>query len=256
MDALRTCLRTIGALCRREMLTRFGKYRFGYIWAFIEPALYIALFAAVRTFLGRASPFGESAILFFLIALITFRSSMSIMRRTGGAIDSNMSLLALPPVKTFDVVLARIVVEAVTWSVISAAFIVGLWAASGLWSIARLEIFLPGYLAALYLGASLGFLVAMLTKLVPFFDRFMALISLPLFVMSGIFFLPITMPPQVLTVLWYNPFLHAVEWVRSGVFYTYEPVLSEAYLLWFATCSLFLGLALNKFYQRRLYSAS
>jgi capsular polysaccharide transport system permease protein len=238
------------------MLTRFGKYRFGYIWAFIEPVLYIVAFAGVRSFVGSSSPFGENALLFFLIALLTFRTSMSIVRRTGGAIDANMPLLALPPVKTFDVVLARIVVEAVTWSVVSVAFVLGLWTVSGLWAIARPDVLLPGYLAALYLGASLGFLVAMLTKLVPFFDRFMALISLPLMVMSGIFYLPIAMPPQFLAVIWFNPFLHAVEWVRSGVFYTYEPVLSRGYLLWFATCCLFLGLLLNKLYQRRLYSTA
>jgi capsular polysaccharide transport system permease protein len=206
--------------------------------------------------MSHSVPFGESALLFGITALITFRSAMAIVRRTGGAIDSNMPLLALPPVKTFDVVMARILVEAITWSVIAVTFVLGLWAFGGMWALARIEIAIPGYLAALYLGGSVGFLVAMLTKLVPFFDRLMALITLPLLFMSGVFYLPISMPPQVLAVIWFNPFLHAVEWVRSGVFYTYEPVLNEAYLLSFATCSLFAGLALNALYRRRLYTSA
>ena len=48
IDCGRQQLRVIGALIIREMHTRFGRRRFGYLWLFFEPLLLGAMVAVIH----------------------------------------------------------------------------------------------------------------------------------------------------------------------------------------------------------------
>jgi capsular polysaccharide transport system permease protein len=197
-------------------------------------------------------PFGENAVVYLITALLTFRTAMSLSRRTTGAIQANIALLTFPQVKTFDVIVARNLLEAGTWMVTTSIFIVGLYFFAGVWSVQIPENFLAGFGATLFFGASFGFFNATFVRIFPFWERILGLISLPLFLVSGIFFLPASLPPEILNWLWWNPFLHLVEWVRSGVYLDYAPYVTHGYVLSLGAGLLFVGLFLNRFYQNRL----
>lgn len=252
MNALSVFVRVIFALIKREARTRNGKMRFGYVWAFLEPALYLGGFVAFRSFLRSSVPFGENTIVYMLTAILTFRIAMALSRRTLGAIHSNMALLTYPQVKTFDVIFSRILLETATWLIITCVFVSGLFFVTDIWPMQRPEEFLSGLGATFFFGASFGFFNATFVRLFPFWEKIMAMLSLPLFFISGLFFLPSTFPPDIQGWLWWNPYLHAVEWVRSGVYLDYAPFLSKSYLLTLSLIFLFLGLFINRFFQRKM----
>ena len=101
-------------------------------------------------------------------------------------------------------------------------------------------------------GASFGLFNATFVRIFPFWDKVLSLISFPLFILSGIFFLPSSLPPEALNWLWWNPYLHLVEWVRAGVYLDYTLFLSPLYVLALSSIPLVTGLFINKFYQNKI----
>ena len=52
----------------------------------------------------------------------------------------------------------------------------------------------------------------------------------------------------------WNPLLHAVEWIRTAIYMTYEPLLSVPYLLWFSTITFCVALVLERAYRYKIYT--
>jgi capsular polysaccharide transport system permease protein len=252
MRSLNTTFRVILALVQRETLTRFGRDRLGYIWALLEPMAYIGMFLAVRGFLASNIPFGDNMALFLLTGLVAFRLSMNIAKRATGAIHSNIALLTYPMVKTFDVIVARMVLEAIIMLTVALVFFLGLNFFAGIDVFRKLEEIIPAFGAIIYLGFGMGFFNATVSRVLPLWEKVWGLLSLPLFISSGIFFLPQSLPPEFLAIVYWNPFLHAVEWLRSAAYLDYAAVTDHEYLLVFATLTLCTGLLINRFYQATL----
>lgn len=252
MNALRVFLRVIGALVRREALTRFGKFRFGYVWAFVEPGIYIIGFGLARSLVRDNPLFGDNAILFLITALLTVRTVIIIAGRVMGSITANMALLTFPLVKPFDVIVGRAALEVLTLTAVAVAFVIGLYAATGVWAPADLQTTMAGYGAAILLGVSIGTFNAVISRILPFWERLWSLLSLTLLFTSAVFYLPSSLPTNLLQVLWYNPVVHVVEWVRSGVYISYDPFLSVPYVMWFSAVLIFVSLFSLHFFSRHL----
>ena len=253
---LRVMGRVIVALMLREMKTRFGRSRFGYLWAILEPMVYVGFFLSIRAFLGEgAGAFGDSLILFLLTGLIVVRVFLAVSSFMTAAILSNRALLAYPPVKPIDVILARFLLESLTMLFVVLLFFVSLSIAIERNVIPNHVDFAAALAATLLLAASVGLFNAILTVLVPTWQQFWSLIRLPLFILSGIFYLPRELPPAYQDVLWWNPVLHCVEWLRTGAYVTYNPLLDRGYVLVFSLIFLTAGLALERIYRFRLLSA-
>ena len=114
--ALKTQARVIHALIIRETRTRFGDSRLGYGWALIEPILHIT--AAVAVFFALLMH-GQAADRHPVLRFLLYRSDALPRLRPhqqqyDHGVTSNGSLLQLPLVSTFDVILARGLLEFVT----------------------------------------------------------------------------------------------------------------------------------------------
>ena len=110
--------RVITAIVLRETKTKFGRYKFGYAWAFVEPIVYVSLFVLVRQFVSANSAVGAQMVIYIVTALLAFRMFMAIGNSAMKAIASNRALLAFPPVKPVDCIIARVILEALTMAVI------------------------------------------------------------------------------------------------------------------------------------------
>ena len=77
---------------------------------------------------------------------------------------------------------------------------------------------IAGILLAWMLGASFGRLAAILADISDSAQRIVPIILRPLFWVSGIFFIASELPDAALSVLWFNPLLHIVEYIRTGMF--------------------------------------
>ena len=253
--ALRENARVISALVVRSAVTRFGESRLGFVWILIEPAAYIGIFLLIHAGMKAQIPFGDNALLFILAGVFGFRMTRGISRKTERAISNNQPMLTYPLVRPLDTIIATFLLESTIWLIICALFMWGLAI-----SLDRDVIVYPGefaecMFAILYFAFSYAAFNAMAGALIPRWDTFMSMVSMPLMLLSGVFFMPAEMPPSFQAILWWNPFLHCVEWFRTSTYLDYNALLSKSYLLGLATALLTSALILERVFRSRIISA-
>lgn len=244
-----TAWRVTVAIILRETKTRFGKNKLGYLWAVIEPVAYVAILLLVRSRLHASIPFGENLFVFFITGILVYRTFIAIAGRTMKAITANSALLTYPLVKPMDTVLARIILEALTMLVVFGIFFAFLALVSEQEVIHYPSRFAAAVTATILLGAGIGTFNAVVSVLFPAWERLWSILGFPLFILSGVFYLPQALPPALQKILYFNPILHCVEWLRHATYLDYTPLLDRAYILVFAIVSLTLGMFLERIYR-------
>ena len=106
---------TINALFFREIRTRFGKFRLGYLWAILEPSAHLLILMAIFGFIMHRTMPDISFPVFLLNGIIPFFIFSNISTRSLGAIDANQGLFNYRPVKPIDTVLARAMLETIIY---------------------------------------------------------------------------------------------------------------------------------------------
>ncbi|HML09436.1 MAG TPA: ABC transporter permease [Stellaceae bacterium] len=170
-------------------------------------------------------------------------------------VTSNGALLQLPPVKPFDAILARGLLEFAT-DIIVAVMILAGFEAMG---ISAMPDNLGGAATALIvtavLGCGAGFVNAVLQTTLRSWDRVWNNVTRLLYFFSGIFYVPGMMPDWARDILAWNPLLHAIDWFRTGFFASYEPHwLDRRYLVVSAVLAVLAGLLLERGLRRHLLS--
>jgi ABC-type polysaccharide/polyol phosphate export permease len=253
--ALATQLRVLHALLIRETRTRFSEARIGYGWALLEPVLHILMLSLVFAVMmhGRP-PIGRHFFIFYYTGIIPYHLFVHTSSSMSHAIASNGPLLQVPPVSTFDVVLARGLLELATDLVVAVILLAG-FTAVGLHAIPRdLGGVAAALLSAWLIGCGFGFLNAVAAAFWKGWDKIWAQITRVLYFCSGIFYVPATMPDRVRHLLAWNPVLQAVDWFRASFFQGYDPYwLDRSYLVIAGLWVLLIGLALERRLRRRLY---
>jgi ABC-type polysaccharide/polyol phosphate export permease/Flp pilus assembly protein TadD len=256
VQRLRIQARVIQALIIRETRTRFGDSRLGYGWALIEPILHIVLLAAMFSLLMRGRPpIGTQFFLFYFTGLVPYlvfvHASTSMMH----AVTSNGALLQLPPVKPFDAILARGLLEFATDIIVAVLILTG-FAVIGIPALPdNFGAVATAVIITAVLGWGAGFVNAVLQTVLRSWDRVWNNATRLLYFFSGIFYVPGMMPDWARDILGWNPLLHAIDWVRAGFFASYEPHwLDRRYLVVCAVLAVLAGLALERGLRRRLLS--
>ena len=247
-----TC-HVIGAMVMRDALSRYGGSRLGYLWAFIEPLMLLGLFLAIRTFINDRVPFGESVLVFMASGFLTLRVALSIASKTMASLSSqNTALLTFPTVLPLDLVLSRVVIEMVTMATVMAIFYALVVNVSDVAVINDPVDFTAAVGALFLLAGGVGCFNAVMAALWAGWGRIFSVLSLPLLLASGIFYLPASMAPEVLEVLSWNPLLHCVEWFREAIYLDYISVLDRSYPLVFGAVALGAGVVMARLFRSRL----
>ena len=171
------------------------------------------------------------------------------------AVTSNGALLQLPPVKPFDAILARGLLEFATDVVVAALILAG-FAAIGIPALPDdFGSVATAVIATAVLGCGVGFVNAVLQTTLRSWDRIWNNATRLLYFFSGIFYVPGMMPDWAREILEWNPLLHSIDWVRGGFFSSYEPHwLDRRYLVICAVLAVLAGLVLERGCRRRLLS--
>jgi capsular polysaccharide transport system permease protein len=247
-------LQVVNALVLRETRTRFGAQQLGYLWAILEPLMWVGTFWAAYTIAHRRVPHGLEPVPFLVTGIVTFELVTKIASRVGEAVNGNKTLLFYPQVQPIDLVWARAALESAT---LSAVFIIIM----GL--VALFEQRIPviddllatmfGIFLAAALGTSFGLLLCMLGVLSNAVERLRGPLMRPLFWTSGIFYTIDDVPEGAREWLALNPILHAVELVRDGWFVEYtSPTASPGYIVSFILLFMSVGLLLERIVRRRI----
>ena len=254
-ETLQSQGRVMHALIIRETRTRFGDSKLGYGWALLEPILHILMLSLVFAVMMRGRPpIGEEFFIFYYTGIIPYHMFVHTSTSMTYAITSNGSLLQLPLVSTFDVLMARGLLELFTDTLVAVILLAGF----GAIGLGALPYDLSGVSASVLVvwlfGCGCGFVNAVLNAFSKSWDKIWAQLTRILYFCSGIFYVPGMMPDWIRDILAWNPILHAVDWFRSSFFQEYEPHwLDRSYLSIVAVVTLLAGLGLERGLRRRLY---
>ena len=237
--------RVIGALVVREMITRYGRSPGGYIWAILEPVGMVALLAIAFSQFIHVPPLGESFILFYATGYVPFHAYSEIAGVVSSSVLVNRQLMQFPAVTPLDAVLARFILSVITIVVVTVLIFAGLfWLLDEPVRLSLGPIF-AGMGAAMLLGLGVGTLNAVIFAFVPIWQRVWTIINRPLFLISAVFFTFESLPRQAREILWWNPLVHVVGEVRTGIYPVYQGAyVSLAYVMGVAVLCFLLGAAL------------
>lgn len=238
---------SIRALFLRELQTRFGHYRIGYLWAILEPgtliALKLILFTTIRE---RMSP-GISFTLFLAVGICPFFMVMRSMTKNLSVVESNRGLFNYRSVKPIDAILARSFLECCLYFFCLATFLTVLIWFGEMINFSHVPFFLMTWLLLFILALGLGMVMAVIGNFSAEIGKFISSIMIILYFMSGILFSINTIPVEFHPYLLWNPVLHALDYLRWAV----SPTYSTTYVSYryFVECTIgifFLGLLLYK----------
>ena len=210
--------RVVGALVRREILTRFGRHNIGFLWLFIEPMLFTlgvtALWTATKSVHGSNLPIVAFAI--------TGYSSVLLWRnmpgRCIGALAPNLSLLYHRNVRPIDIYLSRLLLEAAgatTSFVVLTLFFTFIG-----WLDLPEDVFKVaiGWMMLAWFGMALAIFLGALSEQYESVEKLWHPSAYLLFPLSGAAFLVDALPKAAQNIVLYLPMVHGVEYVREGFF--------------------------------------
>lgn len=215
-------IRVIFALMVREMITRYGRSFGGYFWAIAEPVGMIALLSMAFSSFLRLPPLGSSFILFYAAGYLPFSFFMSINQTTSLAVQANRALMSFPVVSPLDAILARAILQFLTMIVVSVVILVGLSFLISEPVRPNMEQFMMACVAAAILGMGGGTLNVVLYAFIPSYKNIWAIITRPLFIVSGIFYTVESMPASLQAILVLNPLVHISGEAHKAFYPIYE----------------------------------
>ncbi|MDT9546338.1 MAG: ABC transporter permease [Chlorobium phaeovibrioides] len=214
--SLKVQMRVIGALMRREMLTRYGRNNIGFLWLFAEPILFTLLTMAIWGVRksGSGLPMTAFAITGYPVAMI-WRNSVS---RGMKAISSNNALLYHRNVRVLDIFTSRIMLEVI--GVIAAMFflIVAFVYLGWMQPPENTPQVVVGLGLLGWFGFALALVIGSLAEFSEVINRLWSPFSFFLFISSGIFTLVDWLPPLAQHYILLLPMAHGTELVRDGYF--------------------------------------
>ncbi|MYM55839.1 ABC transporter permease [Thalassovita mangrovi] len=243
--------RSVMALMLREMSTTYGRSPGGYIWAFLEPLGGIVMMSVIFYFIARAPALGTNFPLYFATGFLPFMMYQSTAARVGQAIRYSKPLLSYPKVTYMDAVLARLLLNFLTQTVVTLILITSIVLIFDV----KLSIDYVTCGHALFMAAFLGFAIGTvncyLMSMFPIWQTVWSVVNRPLFLLSGIFFLIDPLPANFRSLLLYNPVAHPIMMMRRGIYISYDAVyVSELYVYSISFVLMAFGLLLLHRYHK------
>lgn len=241
------------ALLMRELQTRFGGYRLGYLWAPLEVVFQVGIYLLVfGTVMQRVLP-GMDYKQFLVVGLVPFQMMLRIANRSLGAVESNQGLLMYRQVRHFDVIFARSFLELIIYFFTFVLLLVGLVFFDVSFSLGQLHIVLFCWLT-LFL---FSFGLALILMIVGFYggeiSKVIGLIFTVLYFISGILYSVHIVPEPYLSYLLWNPFIHNIEMMRHAISPNYPAYhIDMGYFLKWMIGVDFIGLLLYKAFEKDL----
>lgn len=237
--------RSVTALVLREMVTTYGRSPGGYLWAVLEPLAAIALLAFAFSMVFRAPSLGISFPLFYATGYLPYMLFHDVSAKTASAIRFSRPLLNFGAISWVDVLAARFVLNLFTHLVVGALVTGAMLVFLNTRGVIDMPVVLIAVTMAATLAAGVGVLNAFLFLAFPAWERIWLILTRPLFIISGVFFLFEDVPSDIRDILWFNPLFHVTGQMRAGFYPTYDATyVSPLFVIGLGLGLLLLGLLL------------
>ncbi|MCP3921774.1 MAG: ABC transporter permease [Desulfobacterales bacterium] len=222
----------VTSLFLRELKTRFGKQKFGYFWAIVEPAAIIVVFWVMFGFSMRKSTTGIDFPMFLMTGMVPFQLFSKIVNRSMVSFQANRGLFNYRQVKPIDTIIARVLVECLVYFIVFNIFILIGFLLGFNARVDNILGLLFIMIELIFFSSGFGLICAAIGHFSETFIKVIGLIMRPLFFCSGIYFTVEIVPEQFRSLLLINPLLHFLEKIRSVYFESfYSPYASDTYIL-------------------------
>jgi capsular polysaccharide transport system permease protein len=247
--------RIINALFIHALLAEHGKSKIGYLTAIIKPLGQIIMLSTMFTILGRNAAIGDNLVLFLATGVIPYNLCIGLANKMLQINKSHRTILSSTPATPFDISIAFLLSETLLLLIAAIIILVGL-GNFGYWDhqVDSLLGILLIMIASILLGYSIGLFNTSVAAIIPAYEKVWKILSMPLFLMSGVFFIADRrFPPEVIEILQYNPILHIIEFTRDSFYRSWESSLFDlSYVLWFILYAMTCGLLMQKLTQTKV----
>lgn len=252
-ELLRTQFQVLYALMMHDIKSRYFGNGLGYVVTILWPSAHMAIIMVIFVFGKRPVPYGQSAALYAATGVLPYIAWNYISRFVLLGLLTNKSFLQYPIIKPLDMMFARLALEMVSISMVTA----GLIAIMAICQVPVMPINLGqaalGLLSAVFLGIGFGIFNGVISMIFPLWNIGYVLVLITFWITSGLAINPEALPGQLGYIISWNPLLHSVEWVRTAYYYDFPAhLLDKSYVLWMAAGSLAFGL-LGERILRRFY---
>lgn len=227
--------RNIRALIVRDLMMRYGRGNLGFAWAILEPMILCSGVMVVWSVTVGSVKHGINLVEFILTGYMPLTLWRHMTNHSVMIFRRSAELLYHRRISLFDIVGAKLCLEfigataalLVVWGGLNIFGIVG--------DIARLDLFILGWLMMGWLAAAFSLILAAITEYWETAERFVQpfqYLSIPI---SGTFALVDWLPKWAQDAVLFNPMVHCYEVFRGGFF---GPSITVHYsLTYFSACA-------------------
>lgn len=253
MHLLKNYLRVVSAMIVREMSTRFGRKPGGYVWALLEPVGYISMMTIIFGVLAKTPVLGTSFVLFFATGFVGYQLYQAKVGFLSSAVRANKPLLSYPNVAPIDAITARFVLQTATTSLVSLIVFSAIFSTLSVVPKVNWSHIIEAEAAAALLALGIGMFNSVMFIRYALYEQVYGIVTRPLFLLSGVFFLPDNMAPPYRDYLLYNPICHVIMLFRTGFYPEYRAIgLNAGYLFEIAAVVLAGGMIVFTMSRRTL----
>ncbi|WP_066803294.1 ABC transporter permease [Moraxella oblonga] len=252
-NGLQVMVAAFHALLMRELQTRFGSYRLGYLWAPLEVILQMVIMLVIFGAVMKRTLPGMDYMLFLVAGFTPFFMMQKIATRSLGAVSANAGLLMYRAVKHIDIIIARSFLELVIYFVTFVILLVGLAFFGIGFSLDNLHMVLLCWLAMFFFAFGLAMIMMIVGHYGGELSKVIGIVFTILYFTSGVIYSVHVVPEPYLSYLMYNPFIHNLEMMRHSLSPTY-PIyhVDMWYFVKWTVCVNFFGLLLYKAFENDL----
>jgi capsular polysaccharide transport system permease protein len=238
------------ALFQREIITRFGQYRLGFIWMLVEPLLSVLVIGVLLgPIFGRTCT--DMPFAFFVLnGKLLLNLFTGPINCGAAALTANVGLLIYPNVRPLDPFLARYFYELLTTFFAFTVFtLVGMWMGIDI-SLSQLHTLAACYLLTWLMGCGIGLMIAVASAHYKELEKVTDVILAPLIFVSAVMFPITSLPANFQKFVLYNPLVHPIEQARKALFPFYHAGDTGLYYP-FTVAVVTLGIGLVLFHANR-----
>jgi len=247
--------RVIYALMMREIITRYGRENLGFLWVFLEPALFTGGIAFLWSYVSfrfyERAEFSLAA--FVLTGWIAGKLWMITAGKTMAGVEANTALFYHRNIKPIDLMISRIILE--LCGVTGAFIVVSLF-------FIFIEVITPpvnysyltlGWYLMAWFAFNLAIFIASLDIMTDLVRKVWPIFSLTLFISSGTFYLVQWLPDSVKPYALLLPTVHNIEMIRYGYWGpVFTPYFDASYSFLFNLFFMLIALTLQRISIKKL----
>lgn len=237
----------VKALFFRELQTRFGSKKLGYVWALIDPTFKIIIFSALKTILLSGAGLGYDYPVFLATSFLAYDLFVNITKKSMEAFTANQALFSYKQVKPFDTLVVRYIMECfITIMATLALLLAGYYIGFDM-RIENVNMVIVGVIWISLFGLGLGLFFAVIAHFYENFKKIINVLFMSLFFLSALFYTVDSLPPLAREYILYNPVVHFIEMIHGNYFAAlHTEYVNYTYMLFWTLLPFFAGLYLYR----------